>query len=105
MLFSTKMWYMGKILHSMELQKVLAREIEHCAAIEVNVPKKVLLLDLDNTLWGGLAGENDLSPVELSEYHVGLVFKNLQRVILQMKHQGGCWELFLRIMKMMPWRL
>ncbi len=86
--FSTKMWYMGKILHSMELQKVLAREIEHCVAIEVNVPKKVLLLDLDNTLWGGLAGENDLSPVELSEDHVGLAFKNLQRVILQMKRQG-----------------
>jgi FkbH-like protein len=45
-------------------------------------------LDLDNTLWGGLAGENDISPVNLSDDHSGLAYKNLQRVILGMQKQG-----------------
>ena len=56
--------------------------------LETNVPKKVLLLDLDNTLWGGLAGENDVNPIALSEDHAGLAYKNLQRVILKMQEQG-----------------
>lgn len=86
--FSPKMWYMGKILLSNEAQKRLCGLILEKVRIQTRVPKKALLLDLDNTLWGGLAGEHDHTPVLLSEDHVGLAYKNLQRVILQMQRQG-----------------
>ena len=86
--FSLKMWYMGKILLGNEAQKRLCGLILERAERERRVPKKVLLLDLDNTLWGGLAGEQEDTPVELSEDHGGLAYKNLQRVILQMQKQG-----------------
>ncbi len=86
--FSPKMWYMGKILLSNEAQKQLCELIVHRLSVETRIPKKVLLLDLDNTLWGGLAGEHDISPIVLSEDHAGLAYKNLQRVILQMQKQG-----------------
>lgn len=86
--FSMKMWYMGKILLSNEAQKQLSRLILEKTILEDSVPKKVLVLDLDNTLWGGLAGEADHTPIVLSEDHSGLAYKNLQRVILQMQKQG-----------------
>ncbi len=86
--FSMKMWYMGRILHSVELQKLFCEEIKKAVRMESYVPKKVLLVDLDNTLWGGLAGEADITPVILSEEHAGEAYKNLQRVILQMQKQG-----------------
>ncbi len=86
--FSLKMWYMGKILHGGDAQKALCQCIVNKVRIEQRVPKKVLLLDLDNTLWGGLAGEADHTPIILSEEHGGLAYKNLQRVILQMQKQG-----------------
>lgn len=86
--FSPKMWYMGKILHSISMQQLLASMILERIEVEKRLPKKVLLLDLDNTLWGGLAGEDDVNPIILSEDHVGLAYKNLQRVILMMKKQG-----------------
>lgn len=86
--FSPKMWYMGKILLSSEAQKELSALILHKMTVQNRTPKKVLLLDLDNTLWGGLAGEADHSPIVLSEDHTGLAYKNLQRVILQMQKQG-----------------
>ena len=76
--FSMKMWYMGRILHSVELQKLFCEEIKRAVRVERYVPKKVLLVDLDNTLWGGLAGEADITPVILSEEHVGEAYKNLQ---------------------------
>lgn len=86
--FSLKMWYMGKMLLSNEAQKRLCGLILDRVRIEGRTPKKLLLLDLDNTLWGGLAGENDITPVELSEEHGGLAYKNLQRVLLHMQKQG-----------------
>lgn len=86
--FSSKMWYMGKILHSTALQKSLAGEIRHKIDIEQRQPKKALFLDLDNTLWRGLAGENDITPIVLSEDGVGLAYKNFQRAIRQLKTQG-----------------
>lgn len=86
--FSMKMWYMGKILLSNQAQKLLCEELLYLAGLECRVAKKVLLLDLDNTLWGGLAGEADHTPITLSDDHGGLAYKNLQRVILQMQRHG-----------------
>lgn len=86
--FSVKMWYMGKIRLSNEAQKQLCGLMLEKVRLESRTAKKVLLLDLDNTLWGGLAGETEHTPVELSEDHIGLAYKNLQRVIAQMQRQG-----------------
>lgn len=85
---SRTMWYLGKIPHSMKAQQALAAEILHRVQVETRIPKKVLVLDLDNTLWGGLAGERDHTEILLSDDHKGLAYKNLQRVILQLKDQG-----------------
>lgn len=86
--FSLKMWYMGKILHTNEAQKRLAQEITALTETEQRVPKKVLLVDLDNTLWGGLAGEREHRPLELSEDHQGLTYKNAQRVLKLIEQSG-----------------
>ena len=86
--FSLKMWYMGKILLSNDAQKRLSGLILERLRLETAIPRKLLILDLDNTLWGGLAGESNHTPIDLSEDHSGLAYKNLQRVILQMQRQG-----------------
>lgn len=86
--FSQKMWYMGKVLLGMEAQSLLAEKLFYQAELEYRIPKKVLVLDLDNTLWGGLAGEAEHTPVLLSEDHSGLAYKNLQRVLKLMQSQG-----------------
>lgn len=86
--FSTKMWYMGKIKYTTFFQNSLAEEIDKAVTVENRICKKVLLLDLDNTLWGGLAGEHNITPVKLGDDGVGMVYKDLQRVIRQIKKQG-----------------
>lgn len=86
--FSLKTWYLGKILHTNLAQRRLAEEIGRLAELEQRTPKKVLLVDLDNTLWGGLAGEREHTPLELSEEHQGLAYKNAQRVLQLMERAG-----------------
>lgn len=86
--FSLKMWYLGGILLTNEAQKRLCELVEKTLWLRERTARKALILDLDNTLWGGLAGEAEHTPVILSEDHTGLAYKNLQRVILQMQSQG-----------------
>lgn len=86
--YSEAMWYLGKIPFSQAMQKLQCEVMRDKVRIATMVPKKVLVLDLDNTLWGGLAGEADRSPIQLSEDHAGLAYKNLQRVLKQMEGQG-----------------
>lgn len=86
--YSEKMWYLGKIIHSRQAILALQEEMNRILELMSRTPKKLLLLDLDNTLWGGLAGERDREEILLSEEKTGLVYKDLQRVILAMKKTG-----------------
>tara|TARA_Y100000389_G_scaffold205040_1_gene262337 strand:+ start:1587 stop:3233 length:1647 start_codon:yes stop_codon:yes gene_type:complete len=50
--------------------------------------KKVLLLDCDNTLWGGVLGEVGMSNLILGQDGEGQAFKDFQRAIKKIKNLG-----------------
>jgi FkbH-like protein len=50
--------------------------------------RKVLALDLDNTLWGGVIGEDGLEGVILGHDFPGNVYLRMQRELLELRHQG-----------------
>ena len=43
--------------------------------------KKVLLLDCDNTLWGGVVGEDGIEKIKLGQDGIGLAFLEFQIVL------------------------
>ena len=86
--FSDKLWYMGKIPYSNEGTKIVAGVISDTLAILGRTPKKVLVLDLDNTLWGGVLGESGVEGIELSDDHIGAVFKKVQQNIKAISNAG-----------------
>lgn len=86
--YSSTMWYLGKIPFSQAMQKAMCGMMREKIELSARSSKKVLVLDLDNTLWGGLAGEADTEPLQLSEEHTGLAYKNLQRVLKRMEEKG-----------------
>jgi FkbH-like protein len=49
---------------------------------------KVLAVDLDNTLWGGVVGEDGVDGIALGPELPGLHYLNLQRAILDLYHRG-----------------
>lgn len=49
---------------------------------------KALVVDLDNTLWGGVAGEDGLQGIQLGPDHPGAAFVALQHAILDLYHRG-----------------
>jgi FkbH-like protein len=50
--------------------------------------RKVAVVDLDDTLWGGVVGEVGVSGLTLGDEGVGLAFKDLQRELLKL-HDAG----------------
>ncbi|CAA6694165.1 MULTISPECIES: HAD family hydrolase [unclassified Lentimonas] len=51
--------------------------------------KKVLVLDLDNTLWGGIVGEEGIAGIQVGlESPAAEAFHAFQEVLLQMKQRG-----------------
>ncbi|MBL8747139.1 MAG: HAD family hydrolase [Phycisphaerae bacterium] len=49
---------------------------------------KALVCDLDNTLWGGVIGEDGMTGIRLSAEHPGAYFQELQRAILDLSQRG-----------------
>lgn len=50
--------------------------------------KKCLVLDLDNTLWGGVLGEDGIDGIKLGGDYPGKAFSYWQRSLLELAHNG-----------------
>ena len=86
--FDDKMWYLGKIPFTHNGNVRIADGIRSTANCFARVPKKILVLDLDNTLWGGVLGEDGVDGIKLSDDGIGAIYKTVQRLIKQMIPRG-----------------
>lgn len=50
--------------------------------------KKCLILDLDNTLWGGTIGDDGIESIQIGRLGIGKAFSEIQRWALQLKRRG-----------------
>lgn len=86
--YSPKMWYIGSMPYSMKGLAALSELIvQHLSAIKGS-KKKCVAVDLDNTLWGGVIGEDGVENILLSGSKEGRRYKDVQRLLKQMKNQG-----------------
>lgn len=86
--YSSKMWYFGSIPFSMAGEKALAKECCRCWNALRGKRKKCLVLDLDNTLWGGVIGEDGIGGIILGPTKEGAIYQDFQRFILELKQMG-----------------
>jgi FkbH-like protein len=49
---------------------------------------KALVVDLDNTLWGGVIGEDGLAGIKLGPEYPGAAYQGVQRAMLDLKQRG-----------------
>ncbi len=49
---------------------------------------KVLVVDLDNTLWGGVIGEDGMTGIKLGPEYPGAAYQALHRVLLDLSRKG-----------------
>jgi FkbH-like protein len=49
---------------------------------------KVLVCDLDNTLWGGVVGESGIDGIQVDRDYPGAAYRKVQRALLDLKRRG-----------------
>lgn len=87
-LFNAPLYYSAKMPFAMPaLPEMAEAVIEVLQAMRGKI-KKCIILDLDNTLWGGVIGDEGLAGIEIGELGKGHVFTNLQRWLKQLKEYG-----------------
>ncbi len=84
-----RLWFESKQPGSSQLLLELAREAAHVIHGLRRPAHKVLVLDLDNTLWGGVVGDQGLEGIELGDTSPrGEAFKAFQGYILTLQQRG-----------------
>jgi FkbH-like protein len=82
-------WFESKQPCSSALLPGLAREVVHLLSSLRRAPKKVLVLDLDNTLWGGVVADDGIEGIEVGDTSPrGEAFKAFQKYIASLKERG-----------------
>ncbi|MDR1377173.1 MAG: HAD-IIIC family phosphatase, partial [Synergistaceae bacterium] len=86
--YSPKMWYFGSLPFSRQGELLLAQEILRVEKAIRGERKKCLVLDLDNTLWGGAVGEDGVEGIALASFGVGSQYRDAQRIAKELAGQG-----------------
>jgi FkbH-like protein len=87
--FVPKLWYLGKIPFGLEVFKAAAREIQAALAALTGAARKLLVLDLDDTLWGGIVGDVGWENLTLGGHDPqGEALVDFQRAVKSLTHRG-----------------
>lgn len=85
---SSEMMHMAKIPYSEQFLSLLAAKLNSYFKAHYGLTKKALVLDCDNTLWGGIIGEDGIDGIKLGPDWPGSEYLDLQRAILELYNQG-----------------
>ncbi len=87
--FDNEAWYMYKYACSLDAVPDVAFNLSHIIKSIFGKNKKVLALDLDNTLWGGVVGDDGVEGIEIGEETATAeCFKAFQEYVKKQKDIG-----------------
>jgi FkbH-like protein len=87
--FSPKLWYLGKIVFGNEVFKEAVRDIKAAISGMLGYARKLIIVDLDDTLWGGIVGDVGWEDLVLGgHHHIGEAYVDFQQGLKSMKNRG-----------------
>lgn len=85
---SPEMSAMARIPFSEGFLVLLAKKLVAHLKAKAGIIRKCLVLDCDNTLWGGIIGEDGIDGIALGPDWPGREYVNFQKAILELYQQG-----------------
>ena len=87
--FDKSLWYQAKYALSMDSIPELAFNISKIMNSIFGKSKKCLVLDLDNTCWGGVIGDDGLNGIDIGlETAISESFTSFQKYVKKLKKRG-----------------
>ena len=87
-IFDYKQFFYGDVKISLDHIPYLAEEFMGYVNAVLGLNKKCIVLDLDNTLWGGIIGEDGLEGIKLGDGPIGRAYVEFQRHLLALNQRG-----------------
>ena len=86
--FDDRYWHMGRAPFTLEACAAIAHEDVKFLRARTGKNKKCIVLDCDNTIWGGIVGEDGLTGINLGTASPGSAYMEFQQQILDLHHRG-----------------
>lgn len=83
-----RQWYLFRQPFRETFLRQAAARIARLIRASRAAPKKCVVLDADNTLWGGIVGEAGLEGIALGDEFPGSAYRDFQQVLLRLRSQG-----------------
>jgi len=87
-IFDKGLWYYAAFRYSSFGIEKIGTLINIYINAANNISKKCLIVDLDNTLWGGVLGEEGCNNICLGKDRIGNIYSKIQKIILDFKNRG-----------------
>ena len=87
-IFDYRQFHLGSIQIAFNYIPYFAYELMSYVKTMLGVSRKCIVLDLDNTLWGGIVGEDGFDGIELDQTSNGKAFVEFQKQLLSLWQQG-----------------
>lgn len=87
-LFNEKNKFLFQTPFTKDGLKIIAGEIHTKIELFFTKRKKVLVLDADNTLWGGIVGEDGVDGIKCDENYPGILYKKFQLQLKEILKSG-----------------
>jgi FkbH-like protein len=82
-------WYVGKARYRGEVMAEAAKDIKASLRGLAGQARKLLIVDLDDTLWGGIVGDVGWQNLQLGGHDpIGEAFVDFQRLVKRVKRRG-----------------
>ncbi len=84
-----KMWYAGKVPYGNPVFEQAALDVGAALDGLAGTSRRLIVLDLDNTLWGGVVGEGGWQALTLGGHdHIGEAYVDFQRALRALRRRG-----------------
>ncbi|MEZ4415758.1 MAG: HAD-IIIC family phosphatase [Gemmatimonadota bacterium] len=86
--YDARYWHIGRAPYTREaLREIALEDMKFVRALRGR-NKKCLVLDCDNTLWGGIIGEDGLAGIKLGQTHPGSAYREFQQEVVSLARRG-----------------
>ena len=83
-----KLYYIAKMPLSTTILPEVSKQVVDVIKANNGQFKKCVILDLDNTLWGGVIGDDGLKSIQIGELGLGHAFSEFQMWLKELKLRG-----------------
>ena len=86
--FDPRLWYSSVFPYAADGALAVANAVTTLAASIYRTRAKVIVVDADNTLWGGVIGEDGINGIALGQEYPGRAFVDFQKRLLSLQQRG-----------------